>query len=148
MRPRHRLARQKHDDCRVLRAASLTPCLTCLTCLDTENALRPGNTPNPGEISYAMHLYEAGVPLPYIRDLLGHAELSTTEIYARASTEAKRKALEIRPRRHSHRRPTRMDPRPRTSRLAHQPLTRHPLVMCSARPQTQPPPAPTHQRYA
>ena len=33
-----------------------------------------------------MHLLESGVPLPYIRDLLGHAELSTTEIYARAST--------------------------------------------------------------
>jgi integrase/recombinase XerD len=44
--------------------------------------------------SKAMHLYDAGVPLPYIRDLLGHVELSTTEIYARASTEAKRKALE------------------------------------------------------
>lgn len=44
--------------------------------------------------SRAMHLYEAGVPLPYIRDLLGHVELSTTEIYARASTEAKRRALE------------------------------------------------------
>ncbi|MDT5114420.1 MAG: integrase/recombinase XerD [Mycobacterium sp.] len=42
----------------------------------------------------AMHLYEAGVPLPYIRDILGHVDLSTTEIYARASTEAKRKALE------------------------------------------------------
>jgi len=44
--------------------------------------------------SKAMHLYEAGVPLPYIRDLLGHVELSTTEIYARASSEAKRRALE------------------------------------------------------
>jgi integrase/recombinase XerD len=44
--------------------------------------------------SRAMHLYEAGVPLPYIRDILGHAELATTDIYARASTEAKRKALE------------------------------------------------------
>jgi site-specific recombinase XerD len=41
-----------------------------------------------------MHLYNAGVPLPYIRDILGHVDLSTTEIYARASTEAKRKALE------------------------------------------------------
>jgi hypothetical protein len=41
-----------------------------------------------------MHLYEAGVPLPYIRDILGHVELSTTEIYARASTEAMRKAFE------------------------------------------------------
>jgi integrase/recombinase XerD len=44
--------------------------------------------------SKAMHLYEAGVPLPYIRDILGHVDLSTTEIYARASTEAKRRALE------------------------------------------------------
>ena len=44
--------------------------------------------------SKAMHLYEAGTPLPYIRDILGHVDLSTTEIYARASAEAKRKALE------------------------------------------------------
>jgi site-specific recombinase XerD len=44
--------------------------------------------------SKAMHLYEAGVPLPYIRDILGHVDLTTTEVYARASTEAKRKALE------------------------------------------------------
>jgi len=44
--------------------------------------------------SKAMHLYDAGVPLPYIRDILGHVDLSTTEIYARASAEAKRKALE------------------------------------------------------
>ena len=44
--------------------------------------------------SRAMHLYDARVPLPYIRDILGHVDLSTTEIYARASTEAKRKALE------------------------------------------------------
>jgi site-specific recombinase XerD len=44
--------------------------------------------------SRAMHLYDSGVPLPYIRDILGHVDLSTTEIYARASTEAKRRALE------------------------------------------------------
>jgi site-specific recombinase XerD len=44
--------------------------------------------------SRAMHLYDAGVPLPYVRDILGHVDLSTTDIYARASTEAKRKALE------------------------------------------------------
>jgi site-specific recombinase XerD len=44
--------------------------------------------------SRAMHLYDSGVPLPYIRDILGHIDLSTTEIYARASTEAKRRALE------------------------------------------------------
>jgi integrase/recombinase XerD len=34
------------------------------------------------------------LPLPYIRDILGHVDLSTTEIYARASIEAKRRALE------------------------------------------------------
>jgi integrase/recombinase XerD len=44
--------------------------------------------------SRAMHLYDAGVPLLYIRDILGHVDLSTTDIYARASTEAKRRALE------------------------------------------------------
>jgi site-specific recombinase XerD len=44
--------------------------------------------------SRAIHLYDAGVPLPYIRDILGHVDLSTTDIYARASTDAKRKALE------------------------------------------------------
>ena len=30
----------------------------------------------------------------YIRDLLGHVDLATTEIYARADTELKRQALE------------------------------------------------------
>jgi integrase len=41
-----------------------------------------------------MHLVQAGVNLIYIRDLLGHADVSTTEIYARADAEAKRKAIE------------------------------------------------------
>ena len=45
-------------------------------------------------IAWQCTVYEAGIPLPYIRDILGHVDLSTTEIYARASTEAKRRALE------------------------------------------------------
>jgi integrase len=60
----------------------------------TLKRLLPGIFHDQVQITLAMHLYEAGVPLPYIRDILGHAGLSTTEIYARASTEAKRKALE------------------------------------------------------
>jgi len=44
--------------------------------------------------SKAMHLYQAGVNLVYIRDILGHTDISTTDIYARADTESKRKALE------------------------------------------------------
>jgi len=42
----------------------------------------------------AMHLLEANVNLIYIRDLLGHVNVTTTEIYMRANTETKRKALE------------------------------------------------------
>lgn len=42
----------------------------------------------------AMHLLEAGVNLIYIRDLLGHVHVTTTEIYLRANTETKRKVLE------------------------------------------------------
>jgi len=44
--------------------------------------------------SKAMHLLQAGVNLIYIRDLLGHSNINTTEIYARADSEMKRKALE------------------------------------------------------
>ena len=41
-----------------------------------------------------MHMLQAGVNLIYIRDFLGHVDCSTTEIYARADTEMKRKAIE------------------------------------------------------
>jgi integrase/recombinase XerD len=51
-------------------------------------------TPHTLRRSRAMHLVEAGVNLIYIRDLLGHADVSTTEIYARADAAAKRKAIE------------------------------------------------------
>jgi len=43
--------------------------------------------------SKAMHLLQAGVNLVYIRDFLGHVDIKTTEIYARADTETKRKAI-------------------------------------------------------
>ena len=44
--------------------------------------------------SKAIHLLESGVNLVYIRDFLGHSSVSTTEIYARASTKMKREAIE------------------------------------------------------
>lgn len=44
--------------------------------------------------SKAMHLLQSGVNIVYIRDLLGHASLRTTEKYARAESEQKHKALE------------------------------------------------------
>ena len=44
--------------------------------------------------SKAMHLLQAGVNLIYIRDILGHVSIPTTEIYARAASKQKREALE------------------------------------------------------
>ena len=44
--------------------------------------------------SKAMHLLQSNVNLVYIRDILGHADIRTTEVYARADTEMKRQALE------------------------------------------------------
>jgi hypothetical protein len=41
-----------------------------------------------------MHLYQAGVCLVYIRDVLGHVDIATTDLYARADVESKRKLLE------------------------------------------------------
>lgn len=51
-------------------------------------------TPHVLRHTKAMHLLQAGVNLIYIRDLLGHVDIATTEVYARADTELKRKALE------------------------------------------------------
>jgi len=42
----------------------------------------------------AMELVDAGVDLIYIRDLLGHVSVKTTEVYAKAQSEKKRKAIE------------------------------------------------------
>lgn len=44
--------------------------------------------------SKSLHLLESGVNLIYIRDLLGHVSVTTTEIYLKFDTELKRKALE------------------------------------------------------
>lgn len=51
-------------------------------------------TPHILRHSKAMHLLEAGVNIVYIRDILGHVNISTTGIYARSNLEMKRKALE------------------------------------------------------
>ncbi|MGH3502216.1 MAG: tyrosine-type recombinase/integrase [Nocardioidaceae bacterium] len=51
-------------------------------------------TPHTLRRTRAMHLIQAGINLIYIRDLLGHVDASTTEVYARADAETKRKAIE------------------------------------------------------
>jgi len=55
----------------------------------------PSNiTPHVLRHSKSMHMYQAGVSLVYIRDILGHVDIATTDTYARADIEMKRKALE------------------------------------------------------
>lgn len=44
--------------------------------------------------SKAMHLLQAGVNLVYIRDILGHTSVRTTELYARVDSLKKRQAIE------------------------------------------------------
>jgi len=44
--------------------------------------------------SKAIHLLQAGVNLVYIRDILGHQSVKTTEIYARTDSKQKREVLE------------------------------------------------------
>jgi len=44
--------------------------------------------------SKAVHLMQAGINIVYIRDILGHADLKTTEIYAKIDPKMKRESLE------------------------------------------------------
>lgn len=44
--------------------------------------------------SRAMHLLQAGVNIVYIRDILGHVSIQTTDVYVRADSRQKRLAFE------------------------------------------------------
>lgn len=56
--------------------------------------LRQKVSPHTLRHSKGMHLVECGIPLEYIRDMFGHSDCKTTQIYARANLEMKKKALE------------------------------------------------------
>ena len=64
--------------------------------VNQQNADTPPKTVTPHMLrhSKAMHLLKAGVNIVYIRDILGHASIQTTEMYARVDMETKRKVLE------------------------------------------------------
>jgi site-specific recombinase XerD len=51
-------------------------------------------TPHMLRHTKGMHLLQSGISLDMIRDFLGHVDVKTTQIYARANLEMKRKALE------------------------------------------------------
>jgi site-specific recombinase XerD len=51
-------------------------------------------TPHSFRHQKAVDLLDAGIALPYIRDLLGHRSVTTTEVYTRISAEKRRAILE------------------------------------------------------
>lgn len=58
------------------------------------SVIPPRLSPHCLRHSKAMHLLQSGVNLVYIRDLLGHVSVQTTEIYARTDSQKKREAIE------------------------------------------------------
>ena len=56
---------------------------------------RPHISPHTLRHSKAMHLLQSGVPIITIKDVLGHADVRSTEVYVQTDVEAKRKALEL-----------------------------------------------------
>ena len=58
------------------------------------NLIPESLSPHALRHSRAVFLLRAGVDLIYIRDILGHVSVQTTEVYARVDGEMKRKALE------------------------------------------------------
>jgi integrase/recombinase XerD len=60
----------------------------------THPRLQEAVSPHILRHSKAMHLLQAGVPLVVIRSILGHVDVRTTEVYAKADLEMKRQALE------------------------------------------------------
>lgn len=60
----------------------------------TRPILPKGISPHTLRHTKAMHLLQAGNPLVVIRNILGHAHVQSTEIYARADMEMKQKALQ------------------------------------------------------
>lgn len=59
-----------------------------------ENLIPLGISPHKIRHSTAMSLVDEGTELIVIRDLLGHSSIQTTEIYAKLSSDRKRKAIE------------------------------------------------------
>ncbi len=52
-------------------------------------------SPHSFRHSKAVHLLQSGINIVYIRDLLGHVNMKTTEIYAKIDPRARREALEM-----------------------------------------------------
>lgn len=64
---------------------------------DMPSLRRAGISPHTMRHAKGMHLLQAGVSPVTIKDILGHADLKTLEVYVQADLEMKRKAIESTP---------------------------------------------------
>ena len=62
--------------------------------LSESEYIPPNVSPHSMRHSKAVHLLQSGINIVYIRDILGHADLKTTEIYAKIDPKVKRESLE------------------------------------------------------
>jgi site-specific recombinase XerD len=62
--------------------------------MDNPEVIPEDFSPHKMRHTTAMELVESGVDLIYIRDLLGHGSVNTTEIYVRVDAQKKRQAIE------------------------------------------------------
>jgi site-specific recombinase XerD len=68
-----------------------------LAAVDMPTLRRAGISPHTFRHTKAMHLLQAGVSPVTIKDLLGHSDLKTLDVYVQADLEMKRRALESTP---------------------------------------------------
>lgn len=66
----------------------------CMAHANGEASVPEDLSPHKMRHTTAMELLSQGVDLIYIRDLLGHSSVTTTEVYARTDAQLKRKAIE------------------------------------------------------
>ena len=91
----HHLTENEKCDCPIFVNKQNKPLTRAgVTYILQKYAERDDITPHIIRHTKAMHLLQAGVNIIYIRDIMGHSSIDTTNIYAKADTEMKRKALE------------------------------------------------------
>lgn len=86
-----------NNRCEKLTRAGVTYILDTYTAMgrkENANLIPPSCSCHCIRHSRAMHLLQAGVNLIYIRDILGHTSVKTTEVYAKADSKFKQEALE------------------------------------------------------